>query len=162
MNSELLLVIGLLLACVGLFVANKPRMDVVALLAIVVLPLCGIISVPEALAGFSDSNIILIAALFVIGEGLVRTGIATKLGDLLVTKAGGSENRLLILLMLGGRWSRLRHEFHRSGGYFHSGRARDRRTHVRTTGPLDDASKLRRLDQRYAHPGRHCSKSGSG
>ncbi len=101
MNSELLLVIGLLLACVGLFVANKPRMDVVALLAIVVLPLCGIISVPEALAGFSDSNIILIAALFVIGEGLVRTGIATKLGDLLVAKAGGSENRLLVLLMLG-------------------------------------------------------------
>jgi len=38
--------------------------------------------------------------LFVIGEGLVRTGIASKLGDLLVTKAGGSENRLLILLML--------------------------------------------------------------
>ena len=31
-----------LLICVGLFVANKPRMDVVALLVIVVLPLCGI------------------------------------------------------------------------------------------------------------------------
>jgi di/tricarboxylate transporter len=100
MNSQLLLVIGLLLACVGLFVVNKPRMDVVALLAIVVLPLCGIISVPEALTGFSDPNIVLIAALFVIGEGLVRTGIASKLGDLLVTRAGGSENRLLILLIL--------------------------------------------------------------
>jgi di/tricarboxylate transporter len=100
MNPELLLVIGLLLACVGMFVFNKPRMDVVALLAIVVLPLCGLTSVPEALAGFSDPNIILIAALFVIGEGLVRTGIASKLGDLLVTKAGGNETRLVILLML--------------------------------------------------------------
>jgi di/tricarboxylate transporter len=100
MNSELLLAIGLLIACVGLFVVNKPRMDVVALLAIVILPLCGLTSVPEALAGFSDPNIILIAALFVIGEGLVRTGIASKLGDLLVTRAGGSENRLLIFLML--------------------------------------------------------------
>jgi len=100
MNSELLLVVGLLLACIGLFVANKPRMDVVALLVIVVLPLCGIVSVPEALAGFSDPNIVLIAALFVIGEGLVRTGIAYQLGDLLVKKAGGSEGRLLILLML--------------------------------------------------------------
>jgi di/tricarboxylate transporter len=97
MNSELLLVIGLLLACVGLFVVNKPRMDVVALLAIVILPLCGLTSVAEAMAGFSDPNIILIAALFVIGEGLVRTGIASKLGDLLVAKAGGSETRLLIL-----------------------------------------------------------------
>jgi di/tricarboxylate transporter len=100
MNPELLLVVGLLLACVGMFVVNKPRMDVVALLAIVVLPLCGLTSVPEALAGFSDPNIILIAALFVIGEGLVRTGIASKLGDLLVTRAGGNETRLLILLML--------------------------------------------------------------
>ncbi len=100
MNSELFLVIGLLLACIGLFVANKPRMDVVALLVIVVLPLCGIVSVPEALSGFSDPNIILIAALFVIGEGLVRTGIAYRLGEFLVSKAAGSEKRLLMLLML--------------------------------------------------------------
>jgi di/tricarboxylate transporter len=100
MNPELLLVFALLLACIGMFVVNKPRMDVVALLAIVVLPLCGLTSVPEALAGFSDPNIILIAALFVIGEGLVRTGIASKLGDLLVTRAGGNETRLVILLMV--------------------------------------------------------------
>jgi di/tricarboxylate transporter len=78
MKYELLLVIGLLLASIGMFVANKPRMDVVALLVIVVLPLFGIISVPEALAGFSDPNVLLIAALFVIGEGLVRTGIANQ------------------------------------------------------------------------------------
>ena len=100
MKYELLLVIGLLLACVGMFVANKPRMDVVALLVIVVLPLFGIISVPEALTGFSDPNVLLIAALFVIGEGIVRTGIANQLGSWLVTKAGGNETRLVVLLML--------------------------------------------------------------
>src|SRR5262249_38447684 len=99
MNSDLLLVVGLPLACVGLFVANKPRMDVVALLALVALPLCGIVSVPEALAGFSDPNVTLIATMFVIGEGLVRTGIAYQLGDWLVTKARSSEIRLLVLLM---------------------------------------------------------------
>ena len=100
MKYELLLVVGLLLASVGMFVANKPRMDVVALLVIVALPLFGIVSVPEALAGFSDPNVVLIAALFVIGEGLVRTGIANQLGEWLVTKAGGNESRLLVLLML--------------------------------------------------------------
>ena len=100
MKYELLLVVGLLLASVGMFVANKPRMDVVALLVIVALPLFGIISVPEALTGFSDPNVLLIAALFVIGEGLVRTGIANQLGEWLVTKAGGNETRLLVLLML--------------------------------------------------------------
>ena len=100
MKYDLLLVICLLLASVGMFVANKPRMDVVALLVIVALPLFGIISVPEALTGFSDPNVLLIAALFVIGEGIVRTGIANQLGEWLVTKAGGNETRLVVLLML--------------------------------------------------------------
>ncbi len=72
----------------------------VALLVIVILPLSGILKLSEALAGFSDPNVILIAAMFVIGEGLVRTGIAYRLGDWLVARAGGSEARLLVLLML--------------------------------------------------------------
>ena len=57
-----------------MFVLNRPRMDVVALIMIVALPLTGVITMNEALAGFSDSNVVLIAVLFVIGEGLVRTG----------------------------------------------------------------------------------------
>jgi len=48
-------------------------MDVVALIMMTLLPLTGVIDVPEALAGLSDHNIVLIAALFVIGEGLVHT-----------------------------------------------------------------------------------------
>src|SRR5690606_18065897 len=44
-------------------------------------------------------NIILIAALFVIGEGLVRTGVAQRLGDWLVQHAGRTEARLVPLLM---------------------------------------------------------------
>src|SRR5690606_2506035 len=83
-----------------LFVRNKPRMDVVALLAMVALPLSGILTVPGALAGFSDPSVVLIAALFVIGDGLVRTGIAYRLGDWRVKTAGSSETRLLIPLML--------------------------------------------------------------
>lgn len=43
---------------------------------------------------------ILIAALFVIGEGLVRTGVAYQVGDWLIARAGSSEARLLVLLML--------------------------------------------------------------
>jgi di/tricarboxylate transporter len=43
---------------------------------------------------------VLIAALFVIGDGLVRTGVARRLGDWLIAKAGSSEIRLLVLLML--------------------------------------------------------------
>lgn len=100
MNPQLLIVLGLLVASVVMFVINKPRMDAVALIMLVLLPFTGVITMGEALAGFSDSNIVLIAALFVIGEGLVRTGVAQRLGDWLAAKAGSSETRLLVLLML--------------------------------------------------------------
>src|SRR4051812_29476806 len=99
MSTDLILVLGLLVAAIAMFVANRPRMDVVGLLMIVALPFTGAVTMNEALAGFADPSIILIAALFVIGEGLVRTGVARRLGDWLDAKAGSSENRLLILLM---------------------------------------------------------------
>ena len=54
----------------------------------------------EALAGFSDPNIVLIAALFVLGDGLVRTGVAQLLGDWLIAKAGNSKITLIVLLMM--------------------------------------------------------------
>lgn len=100
MNFELALVLGLLLAAVAMFVAGKPRLDYVALLMLVTLPFTGTVTMAETLAGFADPNVILIAELFVIGEGLVRTGIARRLGDWLTSKAGGSQSRLLVLLML--------------------------------------------------------------
>ena len=100
MTTDLAIVLLLLAAAIAMFIAERPRMDMVALIMIVALPFTGIISVSEALAGFSDSNIVLIAALFVIGEGLVRTGVARRLGDWLNASAGTSETRLLVLLML--------------------------------------------------------------
>jgi di/tricarboxylate transporter len=100
MNPDLLWTLALLAGAVTLFIIGKPRMDVVALLVLVALPLSGVLTVQQSLSGFSDPNVILIAALFVIGTALVRTGIAYRLGDWLVKKAGSSETRLLILLML--------------------------------------------------------------
>lgn len=100
MNNELLWVLLLLLFCIGCFIANKPRTDIVALLVLVLFPLTGILDLSQTLAGFSDPSVILIAALFVIGDGLVRTGIVYRLGDWLVKTSGNSETRLLILLML--------------------------------------------------------------
>jgi di/tricarboxylate transporter len=99
MNLDLALVLLMLAAAIAMFVLNRPRMDAVALLVIVAMPFTGIVTANEALAGFSDPSIILIAALFVIGEGLVMTGVARRLGDWLNAKAGGSETRLLVLLM---------------------------------------------------------------
>lgn len=100
MNPSLLIVLSFLGAAVGMFALNRPRMDAVALIVLTTLPFTGIVTMGEALSGFSDPNIVLIAALFVVGEGLVRTGVAQRLGDWLTHTAGGSETRMLVLLML--------------------------------------------------------------
>lgn len=99
-SKELVMVLGLLVAAIVMFAMNKPRMDAVALLVLTILPFTGVVSMSETLAGFADPNIVLIAALFVIGDGLVRTGVARKLGDWLTAKAGSSETKLIVLLML--------------------------------------------------------------
>jgi di/tricarboxylate transporter len=99
MNFELAIVLVLLAAAIAMFAINRPRMDAVALIMLTALPFTGVITMSEALAGFSDPTIVLLGALFVIGEGLVRTGVAQRLGDWLNAKAGRSERRLLVLLM---------------------------------------------------------------
>jgi di/tricarboxylate transporter len=100
MSAGLAIVLMLLAAAIVMFAINKPRMDAVGLIMLTALPFTGVLSVGESLAGFSDSNIVLIAALFVIGDGLVRTGVARRLGDWLLAKAGRNEIRLIALLMV--------------------------------------------------------------
>ena len=100
MSGDLIIVLLCLAAAIAMFAANRPRMDAVALLVITLLPFTGVLTAAEALAGFSDPNVVLIAALFVIGAGLVRTGVARALGDWLLRRAGRSEARLVVLLML--------------------------------------------------------------
>ncbi|HIB5417578.1 TPA: SLC13 family permease [Klebsiella pneumoniae] len=100
MNGELIWVLSLLAIAVVPFATGKVRMDAIALMVIVAFVLSGTLTLNEAFSGFSDPNVILIAALFIIGDGLVRTGVATKMGAWLVSVAGNSETKMLIYLML--------------------------------------------------------------
>ncbi len=100
MSTDLILVLALLGAAIAMFIANRPRMDVVGLLMVVLLPLTGVMTINEALAGFADPVVVLLAALFIVGDSLVRTGAAQRVGDLLSARAGGSPTRLMVLLMV--------------------------------------------------------------
>ncbi|QVQ27079.1 SLC13 family permease [Achromobacter deleyi] len=99
MSSDLAIVLAILVVAIVLFVAGRPRSDAVALLVMLLLPLSGTVTYREALDGFSNPNIILIACLFVVGEGLVRTGVAQSVGDLLLRHGGKSESWLVLLVM---------------------------------------------------------------
>ncbi len=100
MTGETLFVFLLLLVTIALFVSDRLRLDVVAILVILALMLSGLLSPKEALAGFGDPVVLLIAGLFVVGEGLFRTGVAFAIGNWLMRVGGTSETRMMILLML--------------------------------------------------------------
>jgi len=81
------------------FIFGRLRADVVALLSLLTLFLAGIITLDQALSGFGDSTVIMIAALFVIGDGLSRTGVTAWLGERMLRLAGNNKVRLLVVMM---------------------------------------------------------------
>ena len=82
------------------FAMGKVRSDLVALCALVALLLTGILTPQEALSGFSNSVVIMMVGLFVVGGAIVQTGLAKKASGKLMTLAGDSELGLFLLLMV--------------------------------------------------------------
>ena len=84
-----------------LFIWGKFPPDVVALISMISLFLTGILTAEEALSGFSNATVIMIAALFIIGEGLSRTGWTALAGQRFVGWARKSVPKLLVIVTLG-------------------------------------------------------------
>ena len=82
------------------FVIGKIRADLVALCALVSLLIFQILTPEEALSGFSNSVVIMMVGLFVVGGAIVQTGLAKMIGARLLRLAGNSETRMFVLIML--------------------------------------------------------------
>jgi len=96
LSFELAFTLAVLVAALALFVSDRVRLDIVAMGSLVALMLGGVLSVREALAGFSAPLVIMVAALFIVGEGLARTGVARRAGESLARIGGKSESRLIV------------------------------------------------------------------
>lgn len=83
------------------FIWDKYPPDVVAVMSMLALFLAGVLDLSETLSGFSNPTVIMIAALFIIGEGLSRTGWTALAGRKFVELARKSTNKLLVLVTLG-------------------------------------------------------------
>ncbi len=91
-----------LAAAIVLLLSDRLRPDLVALLVIVILGVTGVLTPQESFSGFSRSAVITLLAVFILAEGLQRTGVTDRVGVLLVKAAGRSEGRLTITVMLAG------------------------------------------------------------
>jgi di/tricarboxylate transporter len=85
-----------------LLLSDRLRPDLVALMVIVTLGVTGVLTPQESFSGFSRSAVITLLAVFILAEGLQRTGVTDRVGVLLVKAAGRSEGRLTITVMLAG------------------------------------------------------------
>jgi di/tricarboxylate transporter len=99
MNPEILVVLAILSAAVGLFLTNRLGPDVVSLLTVLALLLTGTLKVTEALAGFGNPAVITIASICLVTAGLTNTGIAAWIGRRLLRIAGAGEGRLVGVTM---------------------------------------------------------------
>src|SRR5262249_20851797 len=100
LKDQMLLVFGVLAGAVGLFAWGRPRADIVAILVVLALMVSRVLTPQQALAGFGDPVVILIAAIFIVGEALVNTGVAHRLGEAVLKAGGGHETRLIVLIMI--------------------------------------------------------------
>jgi di/tricarboxylate transporter len=91
----------ILIITIGLFVWGKFTPDIVALISMLSLYLTGILTPSETLSGFSNPTVIMIAALFIIGEGIAQTGWTALAGKKFVEWAGKSVPKLLVIITLG-------------------------------------------------------------
>lgn len=101
MSGDTIFVFVLLGVASVLMATNRIRFDIIALSVVLALMLSGVSSIGEALSGFGDPVVILVAGLLVVGEMLDRTGVAAAMGDLILKTGGTSEIRLMIVIMAG-------------------------------------------------------------
>lgn len=100
MTPEIATVLAILGVAILLFVTERVRMDVVAMLVLVTLAVTGLVTPAEALSGFSSPAVVTVWAVLILSAGLARTGLAGLVGRQVLRLAGQSEVRLILVIML--------------------------------------------------------------
>ena len=91
--------ITLLMASILLITELIP-LAVGAMVVPIALALTGVLSPTEVFLGFSNENVILFSAMFIVGGAMFRTGFAQLIGVLVTQNARGNSKHLLLYVML--------------------------------------------------------------
>lgn len=96
-STDMWLVIGLMAFTMGMFIWERVRQDVTALLVLVCLGLFGLVPVDQLFDGFAGNAVISVIATMILGAGLDRTGLLNRVAVWLLRKSKGYEDRLVLL-----------------------------------------------------------------
>jgi di/tricarboxylate transporter len=100
LTTEMIMVMGMIGIAIFLFIVEWIRVDMVAILMTVSLPLLKLVTPKEAFSGFSSNAVISIIAVIIIGAGLDKTGLINRLVAPILRIAGNSSSR--VILAMGG------------------------------------------------------------
>ncbi len=95
LTTDMILVLCMIGIAVFLFVVEWVRVDVVAIIMMVTLPLLHLVSPKEAFIGLSSNAVVSIIAVIIIGAGLDKTGLINKLVAPILKIAGKSPSRIV-------------------------------------------------------------------
>ncbi len=96
LTSDMQLVLGLTVLTMVLFLFERLRADVVALVVLVLLGLTGLVEPGDLFNGFASNAVMSVIATMILGAGLDRTGALNRLAGWLLRRARGAETRLLL------------------------------------------------------------------
>ena len=94
------IIFGVLLLTLILFISGRWRYDVVALLALLVVVITGLVPGEAAFSGFSNPAVITVAAVLVLSKGLQNSGLVELIGQALVRMKGGLSVQILALTLI--------------------------------------------------------------
>ena len=100
LTTEMILVMAMIVIAIFLFIVEWIRVDVVAILMMVTLPLLHLVTPKEAFIGLSSNAVVSIIAVIIIGAGLDKTGLINRLVNPVLRIAGKSEKRVVIAISL--------------------------------------------------------------
>jgi len=98
-SSEPFIVLVILVISIILFVTEKMRVDLVAILVLLALLLTGVVPEQDILSGFSNAATMTIVAMFILSAGLQRTGIVRWIANQLHALVGRGQQRMNTVLM---------------------------------------------------------------
>jgi di/tricarboxylate transporter len=101
LSVENILILSILAGAIILFVSEKLRVDIVAMIVLAALVLTGLINIDEAFSGFASPAVITVWAVFIVSGGLTRSGVADAIARFIVRIAGKSSTRLTVIIMVG-------------------------------------------------------------
>jgi di/tricarboxylate transporter len=98
LTPEMLAVLAILAGTIVLFVTEVVRIDVAAILVMVVVGLSGLVPAGDVFAGFSSNAVISIIAVMILGSALDRVGVMRDVAAFLLRVGGDTERRILSVI----------------------------------------------------------------